>query len=667
MNSNNGPPRPSPTNKSLINDQTISPPKAMSSNKSRRVRKVHPFSSRFGPKNHFPGLDDAFRSGRNDNSVQEGEKSPNNKSSFSLNGELDLSIGVRAALAEHKRSTNKHGIDGKGSHTPSPSKSFAANTSEVLSTTRDLEWERLINGSVISLSLVEESNNTTCTGFHTNQALLSTSVLSSLRNPDVTNTSLSYVDQSSDFFNSSRVKCLMTPEKNRAKLDEMSRQAYSGKDGNQITNLPFNVRSKNEGINSQSTSGSPNASQSFDVGWMAGLYSAALRFEEDLQQGNEEEEEDHFTLSQLEGDSFFSHRPPNLSVISTKESSVQCDTDEFQQHGGRELFCEDEPNLSLIEGEERYISINQSSLDKGSQEHLTHSYSRDDGNKPGGCLDQFSEIVNSSDVLPHWSNHSSPHKDFITNEEIAVSEILSDSMIECRHPDKSPQSSTNRTNSSRQMPSPTLNHIMVTKQRTNSPAEVSVSNESENHACEERLSPPKGNVKSESPVEPTKRQNRNGSKFDFLELSPIGDKTNTPNVNTQNEIYRYSVESQKSDKVWHSPSRGKCHDELEDFVIHEDYSIPGSPVSNLNTSRFSQILNTHVSFTDFNKVVNSATKAKKGRLAERYSSMERYDSFSPSQYVDPDDSFDSFCETVETSYTDNCNKENRRPSRRFAV
>lgn len=399
------------------------------------------------------------------------------------------------------------------------------------------------------------------------------------------------------------------------------------------------------------------------------MYTAALRFEEDLKQDNDDDdEEDPLTLSQLEGDSFFSHRQPNLSVLSTKESSLQCDADEFQ-HEGRELFCEDEQNLSLIEGEDRYISINQSSSDKGSQEHLTHSLSRVDANKIERGLDQFSVIANSSDVLPNWSNSSTQHEDFIANEEIAVSEILSDSIIDSRNPDKSPQNSTHGRNTSRQMPSPDLNHIVITKQRTNSPTEVSVSNGSEHHACvnEEKLSPPKANIKDESPVEPTKKQSRNGSKFDFLELSPIGDKTNTPVVNTQNEIYRYSVESQKSTKVWHSPSRGKCNEELEDFVIHEDFSIPDSPVSNLNTSRFSQVLNNNVSFTDFNKVVKSDTKANKGRLAERYSSMERYDSFTPPQYVDPDKSFDSFCGNIENSYNDGSDKENRRPSRRFAV
>lgn len=128
---------------------------------------------------------------------------------------VDMSIGARAALAEHRRHVSRFGIDGTTSKNPT----------ERTFNHADEQWNRVLDGNCSQASWStytgDQESNMSLTGrFSVAPNLnVSTTLADGEAN---TNTS--------DFFNinNSKIQNLMTPEKNKPKVDEASRLARLG-------------------------------------------------------------------------------------------------------------------------------------------------------------------------------------------------------------------------------------------------------------------------------------------------------------------------------------------------------------------------------------------------------------------------------------------------------
>lgn len=249
------------------NDMTIDHRGCINTRQALHEIRVNPFSQngRDGKNNNYPGLDHVF--------------SPD-RSIISPPSELNMSIGARAAINEHARHIAKYGLDGFGD---SSSPSLTQQDNSIVG--KDDEWERLMNGTSISHASFSSTFIGESSKFHT------------------LNTTF---DQSSDFFNSSRVAMLRTPEKNKAKVDEASRLARLECVGTSSGGRDINY--------SESLSGSANGSDNFDQSGMIGLFNAAMRFRDKVD--FEDSPFQPFDVGDEEQDSLVSYQEPNLSMIS---------------------------------------------------------------------------------------------------------------------------------------------------------------------------------------------------------------------------------------------------------------------------------------------------------------------------------------------------------------
>ena len=373
--------------------------------------RMNPFSQNVNNVNdNYPGLDRAFEKQSNhrhhDQDFSHSPISPDRASSsiVSLQGtsdELNMSIGARAAINEHTRHIARFGLDGSMENrrspspltsTPSPSAAAAAaaaamyntnNSNNVNNSTaiKDAEWDRLMDGTSIS-----------------NASFSSTFILENSRSQMLSVT----CDQSSDFFNSSRVAMLATPEKNKAKVDEASRLARTGG-----VNLSSDRRG---GVGIGGGSGgihhshySESISGSTDQSGMIGLFNAALRFGECIEENNNDEsivQKNHDESNndhEGEEESFISYHEPNLSLISNKDKDtitasifennmgispeVKAPSDIFpsEQYQESSFISYHEPDLSIISNQhETEISI------IGNQEEAEISIIRNHHTKSGG-------------------------------------------------------------------------------------------------------------------------------------------------------------------------------------------------------------------------------------------------------------------------------------------
>jgi hypothetical protein len=180
------------------------PPRVQSA-KKRPCRPRNPFAYR--ERDNFPGLDFGMTDAK-----QEAE------ANYSMTSEgssfLNMSIGVRAALNEHMRNVTKYGIDGerpvsddKGAQTPRNA--------------LDAQWENLLDGNTPRVDLSGSF-----------AAVPSSPRLDvMLSNQDGSECLEGTMDLSQDFFNSSRVLMLATPEKNRKQAkDFQQEETYQGDD-----------------------------------------------------------------------------------------------------------------------------------------------------------------------------------------------------------------------------------------------------------------------------------------------------------------------------------------------------------------------------------------------------------------------------------------------------
>ncbi len=162
-----------------------------SSDRPARTRPHNPFSIR--DRENFPNMEAFF--GNTLNQTIESISSRDDGESSTLN----MSIGARAAITEHLRHVLKYGLDGE---TQSESQETAA-TKNLL----DQKWEHFLE---------QQSSVRNSSASRTGLEMISASSSCLEQSIEV------MTDISHDFFNSSRVQLLATPERNRNRIHPVS-------------------------------------------------------------------------------------------------------------------------------------------------------------------------------------------------------------------------------------------------------------------------------------------------------------------------------------------------------------------------------------------------------------------------------------------------------------
>ena len=314
---------------------------------------VNPFSqSNNYNTNNYPGLDHAF----DKQSSIISATTPDRSSSIISpppSDYLNMSIGARAAINEHTRHVAKYGLDGSFCNhqqqhptaeditptRPSPTKT---NYSSIM---KDEEWDRLMDGSISHASfsstfLVDNNRSLISHALSTHHGRSGGGTGGNHHNNHhhhhhnvSTSSALNMTsDQSSDFFTSSRVTMLTTPEKNKAKVDEASRLARSngvgllndragilGPEGSSAAEGMM-IRANNNN-SSESISGSTD---NYDESGMIGLFNAAMRFGERIEEDRDYNDDYHHGREDEEEEqpSLVSYQEPNLSLISNNGAGI---------------------------------------------------------------------------------------------------------------------------------------------------------------------------------------------------------------------------------------------------------------------------------------------------------------------------------------------------------
>eukprot|EP00977_Amphora_coffeiformis_P027641 scaffold34628_cov166-Amphora_coffeaeformis.AAC.9 len=167
-----------------------------------------------GGRENFPSLDRALGA-LIDN---EHKSSDHSSSSDSRTDSLDLSIDARAALHEHLRHVNKFGVDGevaeqRETSTGDVSSSRLASTA-LPNNTLDEEWENILQGNPMDFHY--SLNDSALPTFDRLQVLNATTPENDIEVAVMEMTCIE-ADGEDDYFNSSKVWQLMTPEKNRGR------------------------------------------------------------------------------------------------------------------------------------------------------------------------------------------------------------------------------------------------------------------------------------------------------------------------------------------------------------------------------------------------------------------------------------------------------------------
>lgn len=195
--------------------------KPSSSSSDSTPMRRNPFYAGRGGRNNFPDLDIALNleSPPNDRStsspqlVDEDDDDDDDDDGSSI---LNLSIGARAALNEHLRHVERFGIDGDCGHTARNKSQhgedgFAETDTQIL----DDHWETLLNSSRVDSSSSVAGATVPSTLSRLDNIMYADSAAASEESIEV------MTDACHDFFNSSRVQLLTTPERNKSRQIDM--------------------------------------------------------------------------------------------------------------------------------------------------------------------------------------------------------------------------------------------------------------------------------------------------------------------------------------------------------------------------------------------------------------------------------------------------------------
>ena len=206
---------------------------------SRRIRKRNPFSER--RRDNFPDINDVFKSAMTTSSEFVGnEIYDNDKSDFVEDDEeeccrfsdidgssvLNMSIGARAAMTEHARFVAKYGIDGeinqeviRNDVNSSRDEIYSDVDSNIL---LERQWEKLLDLSQAASSTGGSGSGGIPSPPNSATASIYLDSSSTKEKRSEQSSSIEVMtDVSCDYFNSSRVKLLFTPDRNKNRRTEM--------------------------------------------------------------------------------------------------------------------------------------------------------------------------------------------------------------------------------------------------------------------------------------------------------------------------------------------------------------------------------------------------------------------------------------------------------------
>lgn len=204
-----------------------------------------PFRLRHTNIDNFPSLDNALEPSKKNPEVKKGKENGANRENdkkkdtflFNVSPEkenalraadqssiisygdvsLDLSIGARAALAEHRHYVMNHGIDGDSEFDSFQPKGEGGAPSHPqymsYENPKERQWSKLMNNQEITLNgstIEQDFDDDMCSSFYAHRSICETSDY---------------------YFNSSRINILMTPDRNKPRVDEASRLARLGQGG----------------------------------------------------------------------------------------------------------------------------------------------------------------------------------------------------------------------------------------------------------------------------------------------------------------------------------------------------------------------------------------------------------------------------------------------------
>ena len=393
-----------------------------------------------------------------------------------------MSIGARASIYEQTRHISKYGLDGdmdmrhRHQHhdDSSPTKSHASTPDE---------WDRIMDGSIIesqaSFSFGEGHSGHNYGGMNNHSSFSLLRNNASHSQPHSHPHALDGLDENhpldmtyqSDYFDSSRLANLATPEKNKPKVDEASRLARLGMGASMQRGDPGNERTGGSGgggnmfqsLLEESISGS--TSGDMDQSGMIGMFNAALRMG---QENNDliQEDEDEREATQ----SFISYHEPNMSIINMhtsnhKSQSLSEENAADYFHGGdgdgdnncgipsnkgegcihldddiqASFISYREPDLSMIDrGAPSEIGGGNRSPSEFGEGNRTPSEFRGGNRSPSdfGGHSEISYREPDLSIIDRGGNHNRAPSEFGGNSEfdVDVSEIIAPSDFESRVP-----------------------------------------------------------------------------------------------------------------------------------------------------------------------------------------------------------------------------------------
>jgi len=377
----------------------LSPQKVRRSiNVDRTLRNSHPFVK--GRKENFPSLEDAFQytspeEANKLNETGQTKKSTNRRrgssnlfllspeddrkderdksvcsyaSTFYDDVSINLSIGGRAALAEHRHYISNHGIDDE----------FVtkANTSRLLEP-EDVAWDTIMDGESFHESSIMSPVRTDISSNRFQRLNYSIS------RSKCASTTKSFCD-TSDYFNSSRVHNLFTPERNKPKVDEANRLALMGEGtvNERCIDYDHDV--------DESHIAESECVSDFDERYLAGMLSAAARISTSDNESSPSKE------------SYFSFCEDQKYSIPTKDNNVNLSCSEQPIHNSFEakVDWDDEADSDVFQGnfndenvmpEGAFSEIGASFLEQKESSFIVESESNPNTNE-NGCLHAMTPI-----------------------------------------------------------------------------------------------------------------------------------------------------------------------------------------------------------------------------------------------------------------------------------
>ena len=232
---------------------------------------------------------------------------------------VNLSIGARAALAEHRHFVMKYGFEEDNEENGNDDNNYVEkgykkkglqSSQKRFNRPEADEWDRIMEGNSFHGSVWNVSPNS-----HVDESTMlnENSQRGIHRSTFKSNNTAHSICETSDYFNSSKVNQLFTPEKNKQKVDEASRRALEGEGG--VTGRGNEYENDLFLDESQIADTSTSVSAGIDESYLVGMLNAAARLNSSA------------TSSSLyQSNTFKSFQHDEIGKRKVMDGNTECDT-----------------------------------------------------------------------------------------------------------------------------------------------------------------------------------------------------------------------------------------------------------------------------------------------------------------------------------------------------